>query len=136
MRPNSTPTEWRSVAGALVASFVDAVNDVDAGKVIDLFADDAHVNDQLRDFWGKARIAEWIRREIVGERFTMDVVQAKQHFADLILTANVSGDFDKTGLPDPMTLTFIFSTRDGKITRLITLMNLPSDEAELRRPGV
>ncbi|MES2106271.1 MAG: nuclear transport factor 2 family protein [Pseudomonadota bacterium] len=136
IRPIQGSQAWRDIVDGVVVSFVDAVNDYDANRLIDLFAEDAHVNDQLRDFWGKASIGNWIRREIVGERFCMDVIEARMHFGDLILSANVDGDFDKTGLPSPLILSFIFSLSDGKIARLLILMTRPGDEEpEVRKIG-
>ncbi|MFM0205870.1 nuclear transport factor 2 family protein [Paraburkholderia sediminicola] len=133
---NKRSTAWREIAGDIGISFVDAVNDFDADRLIDLFAQDAHVNDQLRDFWGKGAIADWIRREIVGERFCMDVTEARSHFNDLILSAEVGGDFDKTGLPSPLILNFIFSFFDGKIVRLIVLVTRPGEtEPDVRVVG-
>ena len=137
MERNQSIQAWRDVAGEVVVSFVDAVNAFDADRLIDLFAQDAHVNDQLRDFWGKEVIGSWVRREVAGERFTMDVLDAKQHFGDLLLTAKVAGDFDKTGLPDPMILSFIFSVCEGKVARLIILMTHPEEsEPAIRKTAV
>ncbi|MES2106266.1 MAG: nuclear transport factor 2 family protein [Pseudomonadota bacterium] len=128
--------EWQAIAGDVVVSFVDAINNADTERLVDLFATDAHVNDQLRDFWGKAAIGNWVRREIVGERLHVEVLEARGHFGDLILSANVSGDFDKTGLPDPSVLNFIFSFSDGKVARLIILMTRPGQtEPEVRKIG-
>jgi hypothetical protein len=128
---------WRDIAEAVVVAFVDAINAFDTDKLIDLFAQDAHVNDQLRDFWGKDAIGNWLRREVVGAMFTMDVLNAKKHFGDSILTAKVSGDFDKTGLPDPIVLSFIFSVREGKVARLIVLMTHPEEsEPEIRKAAL
>jgi len=39
------------------------------------FAEDALVNDQLRDHWGKPAIREWVKREIIGVRLTMNVTK-------------------------------------------------------------
>jgi hypothetical protein len=124
---NKRSTAWREIAGNIGTSFVDAVNEFDADRLIGLFAEEAYVNDQLRDFWGKDAIAGWIRREIVGERFCMDVIEARRHFDDLILSATVDGDFDKTGLPLPLRLNFIFSFSDGKIARLLVLVTRPGE---------
>jgi len=137
MERNQPIGAWRDIAGEVVVAFVDAVNAFDADRLIDLFAQGAHVNDQLRDFWDKEAIGNWVRREIVGEHFTMEVRDAKEHFGDTILTANVSGDFDKTGLPDPMVLSFIFSVCDGKLARLIILMTHPEEsEPEIRKAAI
>jgi len=134
-QPNQLPQAWRDIVGDVVEFFVEAVNAFDTDRLIGLFAQDAYVNDQLRDFWGIGAIGKWIRREIVGTRFRMDVLSAKRHFGDLILSAKVSGDFDKTGLPDPMILSFLFSVCDGRIVRLIVLMTRPEEtEPDIRRP--
>jgi hypothetical protein len=37
----------------LVAAFVEATNSFDLDRLLTTFADDALVNDQLRDYWGK-----------------------------------------------------------------------------------
>ena len=127
---------WRDIAGDVVESFVDAVNAFDTDRLIDLFAQDAYVNDQLRDFWGIGAISKWIRREIVGTHFSMDVLSAKKHFGDMMLSAKVSGDFDKTGLPDPMILSFIISVCDGRIAKLIILLTRSDEtEADIRKLG-
>jgi hypothetical protein len=137
MEQNQPAHAWRDIAEAVVVSFVDAVNAIDADRLIDLFAPDAHVNDQLRDFWGKDAIGSWVRREVVGAMLTMEVFNAKEHFGDSILTAKVSGDFDKTGLPDPLVLSFIFSVCEGKVARLIILMTHPEEsEPEIRKAAL
>lgn len=127
VQANRRSKVWRDIAGDIGIAFVDAVNVFDADRLIDLFAEDAHVNDQLRDFWGKDAIAEWIRREIVGERLCVDVIEARVHFDNLILSTEVGGDFDKTGLPSPLTLNFIFSFFDEKIVRLLILVTRPGN---------
>ena len=43
------------------------------------FAEDALVNDQLRDYWGKPAIREWAERDIIGERLTMKVTKLVNH---------------------------------------------------------
>ncbi|QBR01400.1 nuclear transport factor 2 family protein [Paraburkholderia pallida] len=126
---NPSSRTWRLIAGPIASAFVDAVNASDANRLANLFIEDAYLNDQLRDFWGKEAIARWIRDEIVAERFYMNVTDARQHFGDLMLRAEVGGDFEKMGLPSPLILSFIFTFFDDKIARLLILLNRP-DEAE------
>jgi hypothetical protein len=57
-----------------------------------LVADDALVNDQLRDYWGKPAIREWAARDIIGASLTMDVTNVIEHYGNFIVTANVSGN--------------------------------------------
>ena len=106
-----------------VASYVRASNAADLGALLDAFVDDALVNDQLCDYWGKDAIAEWATSEIIAQRLTMDVTKVVNHYGNAILTADVLGDFDMRGLPDPLVLGFYFSISGDRIVQLIILRN-------------
>jgi hypothetical protein len=108
---------------APVAAYVSAANTFNLEALLRAFADDAMVNDQLREYRGKKAIRDWAAREIVGDRVTMYVVRAIEHYGNAIITANVDGDYDKRGLPDPLEMTFYFSLHEGKIVQLIILRN-------------
>jgi hypothetical protein len=107
----------------LVAAYVEATNSFDLERLMSTFAEDALVNDQLRDYWGKPAIGEWARRDIIGERLTMKVTQVINHYGNFIVTANVDGDYDKRGLPDPLVLAFYFTPQSDLIVQLIILRN-------------
>ena len=51
----------------VIAAFVEATNSFDLEELVVTFADDALVNDQLRDYWGKTAIRGWAERDIIGE---------------------------------------------------------------------
>jgi hypothetical protein len=106
-----------------VAAFVHAINLGDLDALLATFVDDALVNDQLRDYWGKEAITAWAARDIIGERLTLEVVATVEHYGHSIVTAHVDGLFDKRGLPDPLVLVFYFSSYDNKIVQLIILRN-------------
>jgi hypothetical protein len=107
----------------LVAAYVEATNGFDIDGLLAAFADDALVNDQLRDYWGKPAIREWAARDVIGEKLTMQVVKMVEHYGHCILTANVDGNYDKRGLPDPLVLNFYFSAHGDQIVQLIILRN-------------
>jgi len=106
-----------------VAAFVRATNLGDLDALMATLVDDALVNDQLIDYWGKEAITEWAARDIIGERMTMEVVATVDHYGHSIVTAHVDGLFDKRGLPDPLVLAFYFSPYEDKIVQLIILRN-------------
>ncbi len=106
-----------------VAAFVRATNLGNLDTLLATFVDDALVNDQLRDYWGKEAIAAWAARDVIGERLTLEVVAIKEHYGHSIVTTHVDGLFDKRGLPDPLVLVFYFSSHDNKIVQLIILRN-------------
>src|ERR1700757_4708264 len=105
----------------LVAAFVEATNSFDLDRLIDTFADDALVNDQLRDYWGKAAIRKWAERDIIGERLTMNVTKVIDHYGNFITTASIDGNYDKRGMPDPLVLAFYFTPHGDRIVQLIIL---------------
>ena len=111
---------------APVRSYFEAMNRYDRDGVVRAFAEDALVNDVQREFWGSESISRWTEKEIVGEKvIATKFVAAKTHYGDYIVSAEFDGDFDKTGLPDPLVLTHYFSLHDNHITRLIILHNKP-----------
>ena len=106
-----------------VADYVRATNLGDLDALLATFVDDALVNDQLQDYWGKEAITAWAARDIIGERLTLKVINTVPHYGHSIVTAHVDGLFDKRGLPDPLVLVFYFSSYDNKIVQLIILRN-------------
>ncbi len=88
-----------------VQGYIAASNAFDGDALIAWFADDALVNDR-REFWGKDAIRAWLDREIIGDKVTTK--------------------YDKTGLPDPLVLTYYFTVRDDRIVRVIIIRNQPT----------
>jgi hypothetical protein len=123
MMKSPVPPNTPAAAPPLVAVYVEATNSFDLERLVATFADNALVNDQLRDYWGKPAIREWARRDIIGERLTMNVTKVIDHHGNFIVTANVDGDFDKRGLPDPLVIAFYFTVLSDLIVQLIILRN-------------
>lgn len=123
MPTSSHSPEVLAVLSRPVAAYVEATNSFDIERLLTLFADDALVNDQLRDYWGKPAIREWVERDIVNQSLTMDVTTVIEHYGNFIVTANVRGKFDMTGLPDPLVYAFYFTPHGDRIVQLIILRN-------------
>lgn len=109
-----------------VATFVSAVNAGDVEAVVESFADGALVNDELQEHWDREAIAGWVRRQVVAQRLSIDVCRVVRNGDHTVVAANVDGSFDKRGLPDPLVLTFYFSTSGGKIVQLLIQRNEPA----------
>src|ERR1700743_1764560 len=108
-----------------VAAFVSAVNARDVGAVVDSFADRALVNDELQEHWGRRAITEWASLRIVGLSPSMHVRRVVHNGDHTVVAGNVDGSFDKRGLPDPLVVTFYFSSSGGKLVQLLILRNAP-----------
>jgi hypothetical protein len=106
-----------------VAAYICATNLCDLDALLEQFVDDALVNDQLVDYWGKQAITAWASQDIIGERLTLKVVKTVHHYSQSIVTAHVDGLFDKRGLPNPLIFAFYFSSCANKIVQLIILRN-------------
>ena len=111
---------------APVREFFDAMNRHDTAGMVALFPADGLINDVQRDFWGPAAITRFLDREVSGDKVVATrVVESKEHHGDFIVSVEVDGEYDKTGLPDPLILTFYFSLPGDQISRLIILANKP-----------
>ena len=109
----------------VVAELFDAINAFDTDAIMDAFADDALVNDNRREFWGASDIRRWVEREIVGDKVTVEVADAVEHDGLTIVQGSYDGEYDKTGLPEPLILTHYLTVAEdtGKITNLIIVSN-------------
>jgi len=109
----------------VVAELFAAINTFDTDAIMGTFADDALVNDVRREFWGKADIRRWVEREIVGDKVTIEVTDAINHDGLVIVQGVYEGEYDKTGLPDPLILTHYATVAEdtGKIANLIIINN-------------
>jgi ketosteroid isomerase-like protein len=107
----------------VVADHIAACNAHDINAWMATFAPDALVNDIKREFIGAEAIRAFGEKEIFGANVTMAVHRAWDRYGDITVHAKLDGTYDKTGLPDPLILTFYFSLRDGQITQLIILLN-------------
>jgi hypothetical protein len=107
----------------LVSTYVEATNSFDLERLLATFADDALVNDQLRDYRGRESIREWTVRDIIGQRLTMAPTSAVRHYGNFIVIVDVDGIFDKRELPDPLVLAFYFTFYDNRIVQLIIFRN-------------
>src|ERR1700721_2133960 len=107
----------------VLASHIAAINSFDLDAIMDTFADDALVNDADREFWGQERIRAFVAKELVGDRVTVQPVEAVDNAGMWCVRCRYDGDYDKTGLPDPLTMTNYFRLRAGKIVLLFVLKN-------------
>lgn len=109
-----------------VRAFFDAMNRHDTAGMGALFPADGLINDAQRDFWGQPAITRLLDREISDDKVVATrVVESKEHYGDYIVSVEVDGEYDKTGRPDPLILTFYFSLAGDAISRLIILANKP-----------
>jgi len=108
---------------APVSAYIAATNNFDIEALMATFAEDALVNDHRNEFDTRDAIRNWARREIVGDRVTMQVTGSTCRGNAVAITANIDGNFDKTSLPDPLVLTFYFSVSGERIDQLIIVHN-------------
>ncbi|HEY1817719.1 MAG TPA: nuclear transport factor 2 family protein [Kofleriaceae bacterium] len=107
----------------IIATHIAAVNAFDIDAIADTFADDALVNDNRRELWGKAAIRAWIAKELVGDKVTMQVTEVIERGAETIVRARYDGTYDKTNLPSELILTNYVRIERGQIATLIVIRN-------------
>ena len=99
----------------LAAGFVRAVNDRDPAGLIALFAEDAVVDDAGREIRGREAIREWAANDVFAANVTFEVRGVSGTDGDATVTAKVDGTFDRTGLPDPLIMSFRVVSERGRI---------------------
>jgi ketosteroid isomerase-like protein len=117
------PTDITNDLPQVVADHIAACNAHDADAWMATFAPDAMVNDFQREFIGPRAIRAFADKEIFGANVTMAVQHAWDRHGDVTVHARIDGTYDKTGLPDPLILSFYFGLRDARITQLIIIHN-------------
>jgi SnoaL-like domain len=104
------------------AAYVRSINDHDAAAFIALFADSAVVNDIGREFRGRDAIKAWSDREVFAPLVTLEVLDVAGRGGETILTTKVDGNFDRTGLPDPVIIDHHLRTEGEAIVSLTCLL--------------
>jgi SnoaL-like protein len=107
----------------VIAEYVKAVNAHNNNAIMATFAKDAYVNDNRRHMAGVDAIQDWVAKEVVGDKLTIDVREVVDHYGDTIVIGAYAGTFDKTSLPKELILTSYFSVRDNMIVSLAIIFN-------------
>ena len=102
----------------LIEAYVRTINDHDPDAFIALFANDALVEDIGREFRGRAAIKAWSDREIFDAQVTLEVIDVADRDGETLVTAKVDGNFDRTGLPDPVIIDHHITVAGDKIVGL------------------
>lgn len=108
----------------VVKRFIDAVNHGNVLPLIQCFAGDALVNDELVEYSGVERIRVWGEQHVIGRKLALHPTSCVTNRERATVTAHVTGEFDVRGLPDPLVLSLYFSLVGDKVSQLVILQNL------------
>ncbi len=71
-----------------------------------------------REFRGPDAIKAWSDREIFDAQVTLEVINVGDRDGATIVTTKVDGNFDRTGLPNPVIINHHSTAAGGKIVGL------------------
>src|SRR4051812_42885545 len=103
---------------SLADAYVAAINSADPVGFRALFADNAEVDDNGRKLQGMAAIEEWANHEIFAAQVSLQVLESATNDGEALVTTIVDGNFDRTGLPDPVVISHRIEMEAGKIVAL------------------
>ncbi|MCB8815345.1 nuclear transport factor 2 family protein [Desulfosporosinus shakirovi] len=117
-----------------IEAHFQATNADDPVTFLSIFTDDAVVIDAGKEYHGKTAIKEWSDRDYFGVHLRLEVTNAVQDAAEIVVTAKSDGDYDKSGLPDPLYLDFHFTVEGDKVTRLRNVLSSNGRSIPLPQP--
>jgi ketosteroid isomerase-like protein len=117
-----------------VEAHFQATNTDDPVTFLSTFAEDAVVIDAGKEYRGKTAIKAWSDQEYFGDHLRLEITNAVQDAGGLVVTAKSDGDYDKTGLPDPLYLDFYFTVKKDKVTRLRVVLSSNGRAIPLPQP--
>ena len=101
-----------------IANFIKAFNNHDTEMLLKLLNDTAVIHDEGHDYRGISEIKNWYEEKAIASKVTLEPIKAVEQNGKTIVTAKVDGDFDKTGLPDPLILDFHFTIDANRVVGL------------------
>ena len=101
-----------------IVAFIEAINDHNTEEFLATLTDTAVITDEGQTYRGIAAIKEWSDEKCIGARVTLKVISVIDRDGKTIVTAELDGNFDKTGLPDPFYMDFHFIVDGDKIAAL------------------
>lgn len=110
-----------------VAAFFHAANGLDLDAFIANFTNNAILIDGTHEYSGINAIKEWSETDVFAAKVKYEVTNTVQRDQEIVVTARVDGNFDKTGLPDPLMLDHYFIITEGKISRLTVQISKTSN---------
>lgn len=103
----------------VIRDFITAANQPNPAAYLDCFAEDALVRDEGQERRGKEAIQKWSSEHHFGAHIVLEPVRNRKGADGIGVVFEVDGDFDKSGLPDPFCLEFLFQIEQDKIQRLV-----------------
>jgi hypothetical protein len=101
-----------------IKSAIKAANDHNTSSFLSNFAETAILTDEGQEYRGIEAIKKWSDEKLIGANVTFEIIDIRTSGHNSVVTAEIDGDFDKTGLPDPFVMALHFATFGSRIERL------------------
>lgn len=117
-----------------VEAHFQSTNANDPAAFLASFSADAVVIDAGKEYHGKAAIKAWSDRTYFGDHLRLEITHAVEDAREIVVTAKADGDYDKSGLPDPLYLDFHFTVMGEQVTLLRIVLSSNSKAIPLPQP--
>ena len=118
-RPHQIAPELTQRLSPLAEAYLRTVNAGESEGYYKLFAQDATVDDNGRAIDGLDVVKAWADHDIFAANVRLELLDVAGRDGAIVLVTKVDGDFDRTGLPDPVVIEHEIRTTGEKITRLV-----------------
>ncbi len=103
----------------IAAEYLRSINDQLPNDFAALFVEDAVVQDAGREYRGLPAIRKWGDTDIYQPRVALHPLEVAARGDGVKLTTRVEGNFDRTGLPDPVIIQHSLTLRGDRIAKLV-----------------
>ncbi len=103
----------------VIKHFIMSSNKPDPAGFVNCFAEGAVAIDEGKAMHGKDAIKNWSDNYHFSAHVSLNPIKVMNNEHQVIVTCKLDGDYDKTGLPDPLLLNYHFEIKDNKITYLL-----------------
>jgi hypothetical protein len=101
-----------------IATLIEATNKHNSKEFLAVISETAIINDEGHDYRGIAEIKKWSDEKVFGAKVRLEPIKISERNGNTIVRMKIDGNFDKTGLPDPLVMDFYFTIDSNKVSRL------------------
>lgn len=101
-----------------IEAFVSAINRHSTEDFLTTLGESVAITDEGQTYRGIEEARTWCDEKYVAAMIILEMIDVSKPGNETIVDFEIDGNFDKSGLPDPLVMDFHFAIENGKIVGL------------------